>query len=188
MVGSVPLLFRNTEMMGTLHDGVKGHEYLAVMVTREVVQYMASCHVVVLSTAPFTSNFLHQFIRLLSLSGVAVSYLQPPTSFPTEEQIGNWQMWGRVHATCRALILDLTETNDFLQILRYVEACGLKRVPEARVLGVGTKEKARQLLSHPAFSNTIHAVYLGLHNLESNTLATSAQPQKHTTTGTVAIR
>ncbi|KAG7160336.1 putative Proteasome subunit alpha type-2-like 1, partial [Homarus americanus] len=51
----------------------------------------------------------------------------------------------------------------------FLEQCGLWSRPEVRLMVVGHRSHVETVLLHPSLRNTVHAIYLVLHNLVLHT-------------------
>ncbi|KAG7168203.1 Glutamate receptor ionotropic, kainate 2-like 12, partial [Homarus americanus] len=69
---------------------------------------------------------------------------------------------GDTKLTCRALLLDLTSASYTNVFMNFLDTFHLYLWPRTRVLGVGDKTQAREVLHHASLHNTVHALYLGV--------------------------
>ncbi|XP_071546565.1 glutamate receptor ionotropic, delta-2-like [Panulirus ornatus] len=98
---------------------------------------------------------------------------QPAPDQPVREQESYSQLvqrfWGDATLTCHTVLLDLSTSNttNTRGALRLLEAAGLWKRPETRVVVVGVVAEAEALLLHPTFRNTLYALYIALQTLPS---------------------
>ncbi|XP_069951449.1 uncharacterized protein [Cherax quadricarinatus] len=146
---------------------------VGVMVGQVVEDYLSGCHLVLITTAPhslITSNIL----RHLCESGEARVVVGAGWMFSQDHLLPG--LWGDARTTCRGLILDLTYTNSTDLVLRFLEEAELWKLPETLVLVVGGKAGVMEVLLHHSLHNTIHALYLALHDLTIHHLTLETLP------------
>ncbi|XP_069951448.1 glutamate receptor-like [Cherax quadricarinatus] len=146
---------------------------VGVMVGQVVEDYLSGCHLVLITTAPhslITSNIL----RHLCESGEARVVVGAGWMFSQDHLLPG--LWGDARTTCRGLILDLTYTNNTDLVLRFLEEAELWKLPETLVLVVGGKAGVMEVLLHHSLHNTIHALYLALHDLTIHHLTLETLP------------
>ncbi|XP_042223295.1 uncharacterized protein LOC121867452 [Homarus americanus] len=83
---------------------------------------------------------------------------------------------GDTKLTCRALLLDLTSASYTNVFMNFLDTFHLYLWPRTRVLGVGDKTQAREVLHHASLHNTVHALYLGTTPATPSSGATCGRP------------
>ncbi|XP_064115160.1 uncharacterized protein LOC135221277 [Macrobrachium nipponense] len=71
-------------------------------------------------------------------------------------------IWGTATAVCRTILVDLTAENES-RTFRFLEDSKLWLWPEANVVFVGNRRRARPAFQQPALRNTCHLIFVGLH-------------------------
>ncbi|XP_069951446.1 glutamate receptor-like [Cherax quadricarinatus] len=157
----------NTALI-TSHDVGGAVEQVGVMVERMVEHYyLTSCHLVLITTTQhslITANIIRRLSESLEAGLVVeVGWVISQDQLAQDQLLQG--VWGDSKTTCRGLILDLTNTNNTLPLLRFLEEAELWKLPETLVLVVGGKAGVKDVLLHHSLHNTIHALYLALHDL-----------------------
>ncbi|XP_053641778.2 glutamate receptor-like [Cherax quadricarinatus] len=142
-------------------------EQVGVMVGQVVDHHLSGCHLVLITTTQH-SLITSSIIRRLS-EGVEAGVVVEVGWEYSQDQLAQDQLqqgvWGDSKTTCRGLILDLTNTNNTHSALRFLEKAELWKLPETLVVVVGRRTGVKEVLLRHSFRNTIHALYLTLHDL-----------------------
>ncbi|KAG7162350.1 putative Proteasome subunit alpha type-2-like 6 [Homarus americanus] len=112
--------------------------------------------------------------RLLVLAGtvMTISSVASQDMVGPVEQVG--VMVGQVvehHLTdCHLVLMTTTQhSHVFSSIIRLAEVAGLWKMPETRVVVVGRMAGVKDVLLHHSLRNTVHGLYLALHDLTLHT-------------------
>ncbi|XP_045123990.1 glutamate [NMDA] receptor subunit 1-like [Portunus trituberculatus] len=133
-------------------------EQVGVMVRQVVAHHLPTCHLMLMTTSPHSPVFAA--IRRHMRSGVAVVVSSPDQHHHHIEEA----LFGDSALACRGLILHLHEgSNNDTDALRMLERTGLWKRPETKVLVVGGSARVKGVLLHSSLRNTVHGVYLALH-------------------------
>ncbi|XP_069941782.1 uncharacterized protein [Cherax quadricarinatus] len=150
-----------------------------MMVDYVVKQHVTGCHTVLITTTRH-SYISSTILRRLS-EGVEASVVVEAASVLNPDQVAQDQLlpslWSYTKRTCRALILDLTSTNNTNLVLSLVEASGLWKLPKTRVVVVGVKTQVMDVLLHHSLRNTIHALYFTVHRSTIHNLSLQELPR-----------
>ncbi|XP_069951447.1 glutamate receptor ionotropic, kainate 2-like [Cherax quadricarinatus] len=142
-------------------------EQVGVMVSQVVQHHLTSCHLVLITTTQH-SLITANIIRRLSESVEAGVLVEVGWEY-SQDQLAQDQLqqgvWGDSKTTCRGLILDFTNTNNTHSVLRFLEKAELWKLPETLVIVVGRRTEVKDVLLHHSFHNTVHVLYLALHDL-----------------------
>ncbi|XP_042233719.1 uncharacterized protein LOC121873906 [Homarus americanus] len=156
------------------------------VVSQVVEQELAGCHLVLVDTtiqSPVFSMMIRQFGRTReSVTVVEAWRLFLLTQVVSNESVNDWHngdrrfkdqlardqllhgLWGDATLTCRALIIHFDNNNKDLFFM-FLEWCEVWRRPEIPVVVVGEREGVETVLLHHSLRNTIHTLYLALHDL-----------------------
>ncbi|XP_069951438.1 glutamate receptor ionotropic, delta-1-like [Cherax quadricarinatus] len=143
---------------------------VGVMVGKVVEHHLSGCHLVLITTTPH-SPLTSVIISRLSEGMEAGVVVEAGWVFSQDQLVQDHLLqglWDDTRATCRGLILDLTDINNTTTILKLLEAAGLRKKSDTRVLVVGERAGVKKFLLHHSFRNTVHAIYLALHYHTNN--------------------
>ncbi|XP_042233417.1 uncharacterized protein LOC121873784 [Homarus americanus] len=145
---------------------------VGVMVGQVVEHHLTGCHLVLITTTQH-SHVFSSIIRHMGVSMEAGVVVEAGWVL-SQDQVAQdhllQRLLGEVKTTCRALILDLTTNNRSADIaLRLAEVAGLWKTPETRVVVVGGMAGVKDVLLHHSLRNTVHGLYLALHDLTLHT-------------------
>nr|XP_053641783.1 glutamate receptor ionotropic, delta-1-like [Cherax quadricarinatus] len=148
-------------------DLVGAVEKVGVMVGQVVDHHLSGCHLVLITTTShslITTNIL----RRLS-EEVKSRVLVEAGKVLFQDQLLQDKLlqglWGDTRTTCRGLILDITHANNTDLILGFLEQEKLWKWAETGVVVVGGRAGVKDVLLHHSLRNTLHAIYLALHDL-----------------------
>ncbi|XP_042233435.1 uncharacterized protein LOC121873798 [Homarus americanus] len=138
---------------------------VGVMVGQVVEHHLTGCHLVLITTTQH-SHVFSSIIRLMSVSVEAIVVAE--AGWVSQDQLTQDHLlkglWGDTRTACRALILDVTTSNNNTHLtFRLAEAAELWKMPETRVVVVGGTEEVEGILLHNSFRNIVHALYLAVH-------------------------
>ncbi|XP_069951695.1 uncharacterized protein [Cherax quadricarinatus] len=141
---------------------------VGVMVGQVVEHYLARCHLVVITSTPQPPLAFTVLRRLSEGMEAGVVVVEAGSVFSQDQLVQDHLLqglWSDIRATCRGLVLDLTDTNNTTTILRFLEGAALWKKAEARVVVVGGRVGVKDVLLHHSLRNTVHVHYLALHDL-----------------------
>ncbi|KAG7162414.1 Glutamate receptor ionotropic, delta-1-like 17 [Homarus americanus] len=168
VVGAVPVVSQDLNLP-VEQVGVD----VGMMVGQVVEHHLTGCHLVLITTTQHShtfSNIIRQFSEDVEAGMVVDAGWAFSQNQLTQDNLVQG-LWGDSRTTCRGLILDLTISNSIDVAFRFLESAKLWKHSETRVVVVGGTAGVKDVLLHHSLRNTVHALYLALHDL---TLHTSA--------------
>ncbi|KAG7162305.1 Glutamate receptor-like 23, partial [Homarus americanus] len=134
--------------------------HVSEMVGQVVEQHLAGCHLVLVDTTQ--SPLFSIMIRQLVSSGESVMVVEAWRMFLYKqvfrnESVSDWNIRDEI-------VMDQLARDQLLQGL-FLEWCEVWRRPEIPVVVVGERDGVETVLLHHSLRNTIHTLYLALHDL-----------------------
>ncbi|XP_042233714.1 glutamate receptor ionotropic, kainate 3-like [Homarus americanus] len=155
---------------GMVEDDLE--DQIGKLVSQVVEQHLAGCHLVLVETTEQSPTFFAMNRQLVKV-GQGVMMVDVwrlyAEDLPVKDQLMRDQLlqglWGDTTLTCSALIIHLDNITDNKIASRFLEWCKVWRRPMTRVVIVGVQEGEASILLHHNLRNTIHTIYLALHDL-----------------------
>ncbi|XP_063876906.1 uncharacterized protein LOC135109457 [Scylla paramamosain] len=150
--------------------GQNGNEDLGNQMLSHIAKtQLTNCHVVMLIPKQ------HQ-LSMQSLVGSQISKGMVMMTNSVDEKLFFKALYGDLMSACRGLILHIGKKMKIVsEMLRLLERAGLWKFPHARVTIIGRKTTMRTVFLHSTFRNTVHAVYLAIHDHSSPKITTLPQ-------------
>ncbi|XP_042222825.1 uncharacterized protein LOC121867138 [Homarus americanus] len=142
-------------------------EDVGMMLSQVVDHNIIGCHLIILTTAEH-SHLFSSILRHMSADVVAGVVVEAGWVLSQDQLTQDHLLqglWGDSKTTCRAIILDVTESNNTNLALRLLESSGLWKMSETRVVIIGWTAGVKDVLLHHSLRNTVHGLYLALHDL-----------------------
>ncbi|XP_071530458.1 uncharacterized protein [Panulirus ornatus] len=155
---------------GHLHSRASGENQIVDSVAVDAINtivksHLSECHLVRFTSRRHSPTVFQGLSRLAATEQPAID-VDGESLFSQEQPLRDHLrqgLWGKASHTCRALLLYLL-TNDYSLAFRFLEWSGVWQQREMRMVVVGGPAAvAEVVLLHPSLRNTLHALYLSLH-------------------------